>query len=295
MPPLNVILSVGDAGYYWTSLDHGLTFTERNLSGDIHAPDAYHNFYGVIFDGAIFIIISSDGHTNNHAFYISVDGLNLVLAGEIADSYGAPNDIAFDGTYYYIAGCDNANHYQSIFKTADFITFTKVYFTTIYAGTSAVGVACGPGAIVAALYSNNNNLIVSTDAGATWTPIILPEGAWTYQVTAISFANGLFIMTGYYGSNPRIYTSPDGINWTKRLDTGTPAQYNKVYFANGLFFAASGYYDYVIKSGDGITWTIGRINDDSPYGKTLLFDSVNHIYLTFGQYTDGIHAGNHLF
>jgi hypothetical protein len=89
--------------------------------------------------------------------------------------------------------------------------------------------------------------------------------AWTLsaqvnaRLWAITYGAGLWVAVGEAG---KIYTSPDGVNWTLR-DSGGTEWIHGVAYGNGMFLAVSYtvyqltgvVYPMVLTSSDGITWT----------------------------------------
>jgi hypothetical protein len=75
----------------------------------------------------------------------------------------------------------------------------------------------------------------STD-GATWTDLTL-HGSSNISPYAVIFANGMFVLVGYFSRNIYTYTSVDGRNWTSKAsfytgDGVTPESINIAY-SNG--------------------------------------------------------------
>lgn len=83
------------------------------------------------------------------------------------------------------------------------------------------------------------------------------EGSPDIHYTDIAFGNGIFVATGYHVSEPRVYTSTDGINWEiQQEDTdggGLPADF--VRFVNSHFIIGLSSGGGAMKiSGDGKQW-----------------------------------------
>ncbi|MEJ0073184.1 MAG: hypothetical protein WDN27_03860 [Candidatus Saccharibacteria bacterium] len=88
--------------------------------------------------------------------------------------------------------------------------------------------------------------------GIAWSSRTTPSDAWN----AVAYGNGLFVAVAAGGSNGRIATSPDGINWVSRAAPGSSA-WERVAYGNGLFVAvADGGTNRVMTSSDGVNWTI---------------------------------------
>ena len=76
-----------------------------------------------------------------------------------------------------------------------------------------------------------------------------------YQLRSVAFGNNLFVAVG---QNNSIFTSPDGINWSKKYDS---TNFTSVTFGNNLFVAVA-YFGIIKTSPDGITWTSRTSNAD---------------------------------
>jgi photosystem II stability/assembly factor-like uncharacterized protein len=100
--------------------------------------------------------------------------------------------------------------------------------------------------------------ISSLNGGTSWTQRTLT--ATTLDLWDIIWANGLFVAVGRDGTpDGTVFTSPDGITWTKRTYTSSEGLYSVAYSQTlGLFCAVGDNYLSDIKaatSSDGITWT----------------------------------------
>ncbi len=110
-------------------------------------------------------------------------------------------------------------------------------------GRDLAGVAFGNG--VFAAVGDGNAFLVSSN-GVEWTEV--PVFGVSDNLRAIVFANGRFVATG-----DRIWTSPDGVNWTVQPFVPS-AELECVTFANGLYVAA-GDNGYIATSPDAQNWT----------------------------------------
>lgn len=124
----------------------------------------------------------------------------------------------------------------------------------LYVIGEAVPVSTGPG-------GEAGGMLYSSD-GITWN--------FTYKTSNMGGSvglvwgagAGLFVCVGGpFGSGEHLYTSPDGITWTRRLGTALdPAGWRAVAYANGVFVAVTddtSTYPGVqaATSADGLTWT----------------------------------------
>jgi hypothetical protein len=134
---------------------------------------------------------------------------------------------------------------------------------TVTVNTAAVtgkwtSVVYGNGVYVAVQTLTPYTVARSTD-GITWTTV---TGAFAGTSAIVAFGNGLFVAvcaaqgsTNATASAP-LWTSPDGITWTKRSasNIGTAHVWMAVNYTNSKFIVVSNF-DEVSTSIDGITWT----------------------------------------
>jgi len=110
-----------------------------------------------------------------------------------------------------------------------------------------------------------NGLIASSADLVTWNPIT--EG--TGRFLDITFGNGTYVITGISNDNSEgvIYSSPDGVNWTKRDTTLAPAsgvRLNTVAYADSRFVVL-GQGSVLLSSGDGTTWASSGVSGQTPF------------------------------
>ncbi|MTD33927.1 phage tail protein [Paludibacterium denitrificans] len=94
-------------------------------------------------------------------------------------------------------------------------------------------------------------------------PQILPTSNWM----AVAFGNGMFVALAA-GSGLYSYSSPDGINWTKR-SMGATASWDSVAYGNGVFVAVANGTATMATSSDGMTWTTHTMPNS--YWKAVAF------------------------
>jgi hypothetical protein len=112
-------------------------------------------------------------------------------------------------------------------------------------------VAHGQGATV--VLGAGGVAVVSTDL-ENWTRINTFIGsADPYDKISVAFGNGRFVVMG----SRRIWTSPNGLNWTERQGPELPSFHENLVFSNGRFAmnVTSSEADGVFTSTDGVTWT----------------------------------------
>lgn len=122
---------------------------------------------------------------------------------------------------------------------------------------SCLGIAYSPSLDLFVTCGQASQISTSSN-GYTWTTRTPPVSGMAYTRVVWSPALSIFCMCASSGVNPRIATSPDGINWTAR--TASARGYQDIAWSNtlGLFCivasdgAALGS---IVTSPDGITWT----------------------------------------
>jgi hypothetical protein len=225
----------------------------------------------------------------------SVAGSDAVPIGSsIYFAEGVPDDYTSQGSRYLVAGTietDVSKFDVNIFRFS-FLQPTVVSLTSVFGTDTIVGIAYN-GTVFVAL-SNAGKVATSTD-GNNWTPRSVPTPS-NFTVGEIAvFVNGLFFVGGGGGSNSRLYSSTDGINWVERnvvftapnvtitglahngsryvaVSTSGHRSYSdnltswtaagqgpssgiRVAFGNGLFVHTSQLTAEVFTSTDGINWT----------------------------------------
>lgn len=112
--------------------------------------------------------------------------------------------------------------------------------------TDVTGVAHGVGRFVAVGFQGS---VVASVDGTAWTEVRNNMG----RLHGITHGPAGFVAVGGWFPGPgRIWTSPNGTDWTERSDAGTPAL-RAVTYGDGRYVAA-GYGGVVLLSDDGVTW-----------------------------------------
>jgi hypothetical protein len=142
---------------------------------------------------------------------------------------------------------------------------------TIYYSTDAVnwtGKKIGTRHLVRADYGNNTFVVVgyqdifSSANGIDWNKRVTDPSAFFQDVTYTNFASGnMFVAVGVIqaGSTPPLYTSPDGISWTKRNANARTHMMAVASKGNSQRIVAFGVLSNIIQS-DNITPTITVTN-----------------------------------
>ena len=239
-PALNADVAVGANGTIlvrndttgaWSSRTSG---TAETLIGMAWVPP---NFVAVSEDGGV--VISPDLNTWTAA-------PRMVPPGKITRFYngsGAIPPIALGEAGFYAYAYANSG---SVRFQEGVNSLTGAYFT---AGSQASSVAFGNGkyVVVGGTYSS------ASDNGKTWKNAV--TGA---TFNAVAFGEGKFVAVGgpssETASNDRIYSSSDGLLWTKATMPALNRPLNSVTYGSGKFIA-SGKRGVVMASDDGVEWT----------------------------------------
>ncbi len=118
----------------------------------------------------------------------------------------------------------------------------------------------------------------STD-GANWT-LLPPSNLPLEAFTSVTYdpANNLLIGVGAVGVSPpmgRVVTSPNGTNWTVRLDNLTNGTLRNVRAANGVTITCGDISTNLYRSTDGIAWTRVTVAESFYLYNQLASDTTN--------------------
>jgi hypothetical protein len=186
----NRFVIVGDAGLVLTSTDGATWHIAANLTGG--------GLNAVAFGAGQWIAVGVAGR-----IFTSPDAFTWTLRS-------SPTTQPLNAVTYA------SNQWLACGNTGTIITSPDgISWTPRSSGTALplTGIAGRTGAHVAV--GDDNTLLRSTD-GATWTPHTLAEP--TTDLRSAAILNNQFVVAGYAG---RIYTSPDGVTWTSRANSGT--------------------------------------------------------------------------
>lgn len=220
-------VAAGIWGTILTSPD-GITWTGRT-SG----TTAYLN--GVTFGNGTFVTVGEQG-----TILTSPDG--ITWTGRASGMTGAVNEVTYGNGIFIAVGSGG-----KILTSPDGVTWTS---RTSGSFGDLQGAAYGNGVFVVVVPSSfSDNILVSSD-GVSWTKRSTANDEYLYGVT---FGNGNFAAVGEGGE---IFTSPDGLNWTRRLATpvlGVKKYFNGIAYGGGTFVVV-GREGSIITSPDGINW-----------------------------------------
>jgi hypothetical protein len=150
-------------------------------------------------------------------------------------------------------------------KSTDATTWTA---RTATANITWTSVAYGNGTFVAVATGGTtaNDVMRSTDGGATWTSSGLtgvPGIGWA----SVTFGNGTFaaVSSSAGAANTEVMTSSDGITWTARTSPTVSSWQKITYGASAGFVAIDENRNYMT-SLDGTTWTASSGGSNSSFG-----------------------------
>jgi len=198
-----IVIAAGSMGEILSSTtgDSWTSLTPGNISGDITALALGNNTFLAMTSS--FVATSAPGYWTNHFFGATSDNVaNWTLRGSVPGIASPFSDIAFGAGTFVAVGGNNAFHSQDNGATWSPGTVSGVSFLS--------GVAYGNGRFVS-VDAASDNVAVSAN-GSTWTTAAMGlTSAETLQ--SVGFGGGLFLVTTSTGD---VYTSPDGVSWTKR-------------------------------------------------------------------------------
>ena len=165
--------------------------------------------------------------------------------------------LPFGGSYDVTLRVIDANGGLTTSSQTISIADPTISFTTRSSGATNYLGAIAANDTIAVAVGDANHPILTSSNGSTWTKRTLPE--WTY-VNDIVWDGGKFIAMGHGWRNSVwnnvIYTSPDGITWTRRYTAVAGTQLVRSVAAGpGAGAVAVGDNGLCLRSADGITWS----------------------------------------
>jgi hypothetical protein len=246
-----VYCAVGDNGVASTSPD-GVTWTQQTTPD----PTAYYFWWSVTYGNGLFV---ASGISDS--IMTSPDGINWTVRNPatplvpLANQTSNLTDITYANGLFvavgeaYLAPGQTIAH---IITSPDGVTWTThdPGLPQTIQGYNWIAVAYGNGKFVVALteFLSGECLVLTSPDGQTWTrqPSPLFDPGETFL--DIVYGKGQFVAVG-----DRIWTSPDGINWTLRLDYSTTF-FNGVAYGDGRFIAV-GFQGGIYASTNGTNWS----------------------------------------
>jgi hypothetical protein len=240
-------VAVGD-GVLATSPD-GTVWTERSAP-----PGTLWN--SVVYAQGKFVAVSSEESSSVvKNIMTSTDGITWT---QINDGLGDGNRWrgVIQGGGLFVAGGLGVVSSSQLMTSSDGISWTARSVTAGAPGVYTVGY--GGGTFVAVAFSNgipNVTRIHSSIDGATWVARQLPAGVSEVELVGLTYGGGQFVAVG---DNQGIFTSPDGVTWTNRSQSGAYWLVSVTY-ADGVFvvfgYRSSNYQSVILRSEDGIDWS----------------------------------------
>lgn len=232
------IVAVGGTGKYLVSKDRGDTFNPAASPANVYLSRA-RGLGGQIYvvGSASTIMRSRDGApgswqvatvspTTASLRDIAASPSLYIAAGGAGETFTSPDGLTWThvpapgsghdvGTLVYdgqvfVAATDDAH----ILTTTDGVTWKDALFDDMPQG-KLFGVAATADRIV--VNGSSGHVWVSTDHGASFTPHHLPQGP---TFNGLAFSAGTWVASGADATMyPVLYTSTDGLTWTKRGET----------------------------------------------------------------------------
>jgi hypothetical protein len=260
----------------------------RGFLCDYCLADDPLNTWNVVFSGLPFQI-SSMAYGNGTFLGVgggfrltSYDGANWTVSttSPIINSGG----VAYGNGMFLTFGKNSQYNANYILQSTNATTWT-----TIYASSNA---------LTAAAYGNDtwvfigtNDIATATTTSSNWNWVEFQPG---FSPSGITYGNGVFVVSGSYGSSLLIVSSSDGITW--QLNSGLPVPAGSVFggiaYGNGVFAAccsyttpgpSSGTYynSVVLVSSNLVEWTQGfyysQLNSRSANPSTVAFGGTQFI------------------
>lgn len=193
-------------------------------------------FYGSIYTSAD----SGTTWVERQASVVDKSWQAIAYSPDGSHLYASDNDVI------YISTDDGATWTTSASAGGGGLYLNGISFANT-SGTSLVGVD-----------NITNNMVTSTDAGATWTDHPAPDGQLWIAIE--SYANGMKLVAADGGIDGYLYTSTDnGVTWTPRTSGAETFWGSSVTFtasSDGTKLATYGDDGYIYTSADsGTTWT----------------------------------------
>lgn len=238
-------VAAGSNGTIYTSTDSGATWVQP-------VPNISDTLYDVVFGNGVFAAVGSHPAVSNagwiNAFYTApADNAANWTARTSSIATSSPlSGLAFGANLFVCVG-DNA-----VFRSADNgVTWAPAAAVPQVSGLVSVAYGNGRFVAVSETDSADNNVLVSTDGGATWTIHTCPLPV----IVGVAFGKGVFLAINYNGV---AYVSPDGVTWT---EAGTLPPLDDlvqgVAYGGGVFLALTSA-QIAYSTDSGATWTTAQ-------------------------------------
>jgi hypothetical protein len=100
-----------------------------------------------------------------------------------------------------------------------------------------------------------NNYLYQSDDGAHWRRLPLGDKPEHLGFRGVGFGAGRYVLAGSGGGMNQIWTSADGLGWSKQSFSFDPSNLSAVSYAGGRFFAHSTFRE-LLTSADGVEWKL---------------------------------------
>ena len=232
-------VAVGESGTILSSWD-GLIWTAAAAPHQSGVPIAWRD---VIWDGTRFLAVGRG------TIAASSDGRSW-SSGPALD-WGLFSGIAIAGNIRVMVGWETKTAVGAIWRSTD-----GEYWTNVESGVAGAlrSVAWSGHRFVAV---GDRGVLLASDDGNTWASY---NAKHDEDFSHVTWANNLFVAVGAAAvpgvaglEGPLIYTSPDGVNWTRRAAAGTKPLWSVGW--SGREFMAVGGDGSVFTSDDGTIWS----------------------------------------
>ncbi|MFN3701540.1 MAG: hypothetical protein ACK4VI_08490 [Alphaproteobacteria bacterium] len=239
------------------------TCAPQDLVWSIQTPANSNDYRSVAYGGGVFAAVS---HNGTNRVMTSSDGISwterTMTTGLFALEYGNGR---FVGIQTFTGG-------RTAVVSEDGETW-NTYANALPSGGDWRSVVYGHAGFVAVDGEGSSRVAISPD-GITWTAVNVqpdvPGGRWT----KIAYGNGRYAAIrgwGYDGTGPSVMTSTDGINWVGQAATDGCGGQSMAYDTSGGFVSAGCWGTWLIRSVDGITWTLGGWSGVQPEFNNISF------------------------
>ena len=211
---------VGQAGKVFSSSD-GTTWKDHSIS-------TAFDLDSVAYGNGVFVVVGKNG-----LLYYSNDGASWT--GVSSGTTNPINRVIFENNKFI------ATSYGRLLISSNGINWETILISS-YGYNDLV---FGNNLYVFVSASSNTPTMISTDL-LTFTYSAI-DGS--YRFTSVAYGNGIFVAVG---NSSRIYTSTDGLNWVKQIDT-LGAEFSYITFAGNQFVAVCTN-AYIYTSKNGIDW-----------------------------------------
>lgn len=258
---VSVLLAIGPHRIYKSDLN-GESWT-LVLSKERDGVQGFHDESAVCYGGGEFRVAGSG---NTGTYYSSTDGVHWTTRN-------------FNTAGYVWGLCYGNNTWLSSLDVPDFnvyhdsITFCNGRFFHLYCGNE----------------SNKRVELYTSTNGSSWSRVhVFASEAWAYSSSAVAYGNGYYYVginlntnTPGTGTGGGIYSSPDGVTWTRINDSNWISFIKATYIQGRMFLTASKGVDFgTFTSSDWVTERTGSLlmqydHASYPIGANLLDASSN--------------------